>query len=230
MSFRRTMRDAFAAGVHRLALVLGLLATASCSDPVGPSAVPSAVYWLEWPAQVTNAAPGSMLVTIPSDPCSDHAYRFAVDAGSVRLVSEATPRIEPCPLAPSLPYDTVLALPSLPGPFDGFAAYYALQATLPDPVSGAVVRTAGTIAVGLQPDTTRHMAGAGILEMDSLGCPLLVPGLSFTRAYAVANMPPLGGQSRRALVGAHVVQAPKPAGCGSQRLVSLDYAVVALLP
>jgi hypothetical protein len=145
-----------------------------------------------------------------------------------------------CPLAdlfPAFPIDSLLPLPKLAVPY-GLPAYYSVKATLSDPFDGTpVIHTLGTIQVAATPDTTRYMGGTGTVFVDSAGCPVLVGGFGFygpfgqTHTYAILNPPKLDSVARRALAGAHVVtDSLPPAGCGTRRVVHLDYAIVSLVP
>jgi hypothetical protein len=209
-----------------------VLALVSCAEPTGPAAVPYAVLWVEWPAGVTAAQPGAVLVTYIDDFCSTLAFGVSADFPLVTVRSEATPHancFEP-PFPPFFPHDTLLGLPTLAAPY-GLPAYYSIQGTLADPGFGtAAVRDMGSIRLVAVGDTTRYMAGIGTMLVDSAGCTVLLPAFGLTRTYAVLNPPALGGQVRRALVGAHVAAVAAPAGCGTHRVVQLDYAIVTLVP
>jgi hypothetical protein len=224
---RRKTPARWGGGALAAALVL-----AGCADPVGPKAVPFAILWAEWPAQVTPAAPGVLRVTVLWDFCSDQSYRFSVSGSTVTLATEAIPRTGPCPLGvPITPRDTLLALPSLAGSFDNFAAVYGLQALVPDLASGTPVqRGLGPLAVGTVTDTMPVMGGLAFLGVDSLGCNVLEAGYGHSHAYAVVNPPALGGERRQAQVRAHAIQAAPPPGCGTRPLVQVDEAIVALIP
>lgn len=212
----------------------------ACADPLGPAAEPFPVQWLEWPAVVTAAQPGTVLVTYVDDFCSTTSLDVAADFPSVTVRSEITRRNNvPCPLtdfAPAFPRDSLLPLPVLATPY-GLPAYYSVQATLSDPFDGTpVTHTLGSIQVAAASDTTRYMAGSGTVFVDSAGCPVLVGGFGFagpfgqSHTYAIANPPQLDSQARRALVGAHIVAVATPAACGTHRVVHLDYAIVSLVP
>jgi hypothetical protein len=209
------------------------LALVSCAEPTGPAAVPYAVLWVEWPAGVTAAQPGAVLVTYVDDFCATLSLNVSADFPLVTVRSEATPHANctPPPLGPPFfPHDTLLVLPTLAAPY-GLPAYYSIQGTLDDPGFGtASVRDMGSIHLAAVGDTTRYMAGTGTMLVDSAGCTVLMPGFGFARTYAVLNPPALGGQVRRALVGAHVAAVAPPAGCGTHRVVQLDYAIVTLVP
>lgn len=215
-------------------------ALVSCADPLGPAAEPFPVQWVEWPAAITAAQPGTVLVTYVNDFCSTTSLDIAADFPIVTVRSEITRRNNvPCPLTdlvPAFPRDSLLPLPALAAPY-GLPAYYSVQATLSDPFDGTPnVHTLGSIQVAAASDTTRYMAGSGTMFVDSAGCPVLVGGFGFagpfgsTHTYAIANPPHLDSQARRALAGAHVVAAAPPAGCGTHRVVQLDYAIVSLVP
>ena len=210
-----------------------VLALVSCAEPTGPAAVPYAVQWVEWPAGVSAAQPGAVLVTYFGDFCSTLSLGVSADFPLVTVNSEATrhPNCSPPPLLPPLFLsDTLLSLPALPAPY-GLPAYYTIQATLADPgFDTPSLRDLGSIRLAATGDTTRYMAGAASLLVDSAGCTVMLPALfGLTRTYAVLNPPALGGQVRRALVGAHISSAAAP-GCGTHRVVQLDYAIVALVP
>lgn len=210
-----------------------VLALVSCAEPTGPAALPFAVQWVEWPAGVTAAQPGAVLITYFDDFCSTLSLGVSADFPLVTVRSEATRHpncFEPPLLPPFSPHDTLLDLPTLAAPY-GLPSYYTIQATLPDPGFGAAsVRDMGSIHLAAVGDTTRYMAGTASMLVDSAGCTVLLVGFGFTRTYAVLNPPALGGQVRRALVGAHITAAAPPAGCGAHRVVQLDYAIVALVP
>jgi hypothetical protein len=223
----------------RRGLLLIVPVLVSCADPLGPTAEPFAVLWVEWPAAVTAAQPGTVLVTYVDDFCSTTSLDVATDFPNVTVRSTITRTGPPCPLAdfaPAFPRDSLLPLPKLATPY-GLPAYHSVQATLSDPFDGTPnVHTLGTIQVAAASDTTRYMAGSGTVFVDSAGCPVLVGGFGFTgpfgqsHTYAIANPPQLDSQARRALVGAHIVAAAPPAGCGTHRVVHLDYAIVSLVP
>lgn len=221
-------------------MLLAILpALGSCADPLGPVAEPAPVQWVEWPAAVTASQPGTVLISFVFDFCSTTSLGVAADFPTVTVRSTITRTGPPCPLAdfaPAFPRDSLLVLPTLATPY-GLPAYYSVQATLSDPFDGTpVLHTLGSIQVAAASDTTRYMAGSGSVFVDSTGCPVLVGGSGFTgpfgptHTYAIANPPQLDAQARRALVGAHVVAAAPPAGCGTHRVVQLDYAIVSLVP
>ncbi len=211
----------------------------SCADPLGPAREPFPVEWVEWPAAVSAAQPGTLLVTFVDDVCATTMLGVAADFPTVTVRSEITRTRPPCPLAdfaPAFPRDSLIPMPALAAPY-GLPAYYSVQATLSDPFDGTpVTHTLGSIQVAAVSDTTRYMAGSGTVFVDSAGCPVLVGGFGFTgpfgqtHTYAIANPPQLDSQARRALVGAHVVVAAPPAACGTHRVVHLDYAIVSLVP
>ncbi len=226
--------------MRRLMLLLIVPALVSCADPLSPAAEPFPVQWVEWPAAVTVGQPGTLLVTYVDDFCATTSLDVAADFPTVTVRSEITRRSNvPCPLtdlAPAFPRDSLLPLPRLATPY-GLPAYYSVQATLSDPFDGTPnLHTLGSVQVATASDTTRYMAGSGSLFVDSTGCPMLVGGFGCsgpfgpTHTYAIANPPHLDSQARRALVGAHVVAVAPPAGCGTQRVVHLDYAIVSLVP
>ena len=208
---------------------------ASCADPAGPaaSANPVGVWWLEWPAAVTPAQPGSLLATIAGDFCEDLSIGVTASYPTVTLTSTSTPRDIVCPLTPSpvLPHDTAIALPALNTSF-GLPISWVLRATFLNTRGDIDERLAGTFILASAPDTTRFFAGRAFLEVDSAGCPLLRGGVGFAAAhvYAVTNMPQLNGIIRTAFVGGHVVAAAAPSGCSGQRSVMLDFAEVDLVP
>jgi hypothetical protein len=226
--------------MRRVMLVAIVPALLSCADPLGPASEPFAVQWVEWPAAVTQAKPGTVLVTFVTNFCATSSLGVTGVFPDVMVRSEFTPSGRICPLAdlfPAFPTDSTLPLPSLTTPY-GLPAYYSVKATLSDPFDGSpVVHTLGSIQVAAVSDTTRYMAGSGLLLADSAGCPVLLGGLGIygplgaTHTYAIANPPKLDSIARRALVGAHVVTDSLPsAACGSRRLVHLDYAIVSLVP
>lgn len=209
-------------------------ALAACADPTGPAArsFPFSIDWIEWPAAVTAAQPGALLVTWTGGFCSDDSLRIRVDTTVVRVISTTTPQQVICPLIPGpiFPKDTLLPMPVLHSPTG--PQQFALRATMVDPAFDNVERMVGFIALDVSSDTTRHMGGEARLEIDSLGCPVMSGGAFGLPAhvYAVSNMPALGGLARIAMVEAHVVPGPGPAGCGSRRVVQLDRADVTLVP
>jgi hypothetical protein len=219
--------------MRRTRLMLGVLAAVACAEPTGPSAQPFAVQWVEWPAAVTAQKPGAVLVTYVDDFCSTLDLGVAADFPNVTVRSLTTRTNAPCPLASPIALilrDTLLPLPVLAAPYS-VPVYYSMQATLSDAGFGdPTVRFLGPIQLAAVPDTTRYMAGTGTMLVDSLGCTILAPGFGLSRTYAALNPPALGGQARRALVGAHVVSGPIPSGCAGHRMVQLDYATVALIP
>jgi len=211
----------------------------SCSDPLGPAAEPFPVLWVEWPAAVSAAQPGGVLVTFVDDFCSTTSLGVAADFPNVTVRSEITRHSNvPCPLAdlfPAFPHDSLIPLPSLATPY-GIPAYYSMQATLSDPFGTPSVHTLGQIQVAAAADTTRYMAGTGTVFVDSAGCPVVVGGFGFgpngpAHLYAIQNPPHLDSIARQAMVGAHIVtDSLPPVACGSHRLVHLDYAIVWLVP
>lgn len=225
--------------MRRLPLLLIVPALVACADPVGPTADLFPVQWVEWPAAVTTSQPGKVLVSFAGNPCATMSLGVAADFPTVSVRSTITRNGPPCPLAdlfPAFSIDSLLPLPGLATPY-GLPAFYSVQATLSDPFDGTpVVHSLGTIQVAAASDTTRYMAGSGSLFVDSAGCPVLVGGFGFgpsgqTHTYAIQNAPKLDSIARRALVGAHVVvDSLPPAGCGTHRVVHLDYAIVALVP
>jgi len=207
---------------------------AACVDPTGPAGrtVPFSIEWIEWPATVTAAQPGALLVTWVPSFCSDDSLRIRVDTTVVRVISTTTPRQVICPLVPGpiFPQDILLPMPVLHSPTG--PQQFALRATMADPAFDNAERMAGFIALDVASDTTRHMGGEARLEVDSAGCPTLSGGAFGLPAhvYAVSNMPALGGSARIAMVEAHVVPGAGPAGCGTRRVVQLDRADVTLVP
>jgi hypothetical protein len=191
------------------------------------------VGWLEWPAVVSAASPGKLLVNYIGDFCSTQSFVLTRAYPVLTLNSTVTPTGQLCPeTLVALPIDTLFPFPSLAVAGSGLPVSYAIQATLRTPTGDPVIRSVGYITLDQAPDTTRYMAGMGTLDADSVGCPIVRGGFSFlnTHTYAVDNMPSLNGTPRVAMVGAHVVTGAAPAGCGSRRLVHLDYAEVLLVP
>ena len=224
--------------MRRLPLLLIVPALVACADPVGPTADLFPVLWVEWPAAVSAARPGAVLVSFVDDFCSTTSLDVAADFPNVTVRSTITRSGPPCPLAdvfPAFPHDSLMPLPALAAPY-GLPAYYSMQATLSDPFGAPSVHTIGQIQVAAAADTTRYMAGTGTVFVDSAGCPVLVGGFGFgpngpAHAYAIENPPHLDSIARQAMVGAHVVtDSLPPAACGTHRFVHLDYAVVWLVP
>jgi hypothetical protein len=216
-------------------MCLAALATmlAACSDPAGPVSYPMALGWMEWPAVVTAGSPGHLLAQVVTDFCSDQSISITANLTEVIVDARSTPRGPVCPLGapPAFPSDTLLPLPRLAMPSGQAIAYYTMRATLLSPRGEAINRIVGPIALAGVADTTRYMAGLGVLGPDSAGCDVLTGGGFGVHRYAVINPPAaLAGDTVVATVGAHVVTTPPPAACGALRAVHLDFIEAEIYP
>lgn len=212
-----------------------LLVLGGCAEPSGPVELPGAIYWIEWPAAVVETNPGSVRVIFFRDGCSDDRLLATANYPDLTVELLGKPRYDPCPLRaqpgtiPVRPVDTTFALPRLTL-LGNMTTSYGMRATIPDlRTAESALRTVGAIQVSVAADTTRYVAGLATLEVDSVGCTVVRAGFGGGTSYGVVNPPPLGGMTRSAFVGGHVVVSG-PAACGQRRVIQLDFANVALVP
>jgi len=220
--------------------LLVLLAAGCANEATGPSNVqPGTVFWLEWPAGVTAAAPGSIRVLGPDNDCGTVALRVSAGSQRVSVLPEFS-YSPPCRYlygngVVALSYDTVLPLPVLSVSPENLPAYYVVEARMADRRFGDVLmHSVGFLQLGTAPDTTTLVAGRATLIADSAGCAWARPevwGLRRPVFYVVANPPGLGSATQEsAFIGGHFVPA-SPARCGQGSILHLDFAEVdATLP
>lgn len=221
-------------------LLLALLSVGCANEATGPSDVqPGTVFWLEWPASVTTAAPGSIRVLGPDNNCGGVALGVAARRSRLAVSVEFSTS-PPCRYlygngVVALSYDTVLPLPVLSEPPEKLPAYYVVEAPIADRRFGDVLaHSVGFLQLGTAPDTTTLVAGRATLVADSAGCAwarVEAWGLRRPPRYVVANPPGLGGATQEsAFIGGRFVPA-SPARCGQGSVLHLDFAEIdATLP
>lgn len=170
--------------MNTLAGALAVLACAACEDSLAPRRVPLTVDWMEWPAQVTAAAPGAVRVVTSASGCGA-VYLRSVAAGD-RIVVEVDFEAQPGRVcAASLTaVDTMIPLPVLAGD----PAYYWIEARIYDSWNSKFVQhTFGRLRFGAPSDPVTLVGGLATLYAETNGCGIAIPqGLS---RYAVTNLP-----------------------------------------
>lgn len=226
--------------MRRTIPLLALLVAGCAREATGPSATfQASITWLEWPAGVTTAAPGSIRVIGPDNHCGGIA--LGVAAREQRLTVSAEFLVSPPCRYLSIAaivatnYDTLLPLPVLAVPPENLPAYYVVEAPVADRRFGDILtRSLGFLQLGAASDTTILVAGWATLVADSAGCAWARAeawGLSRPPLYVVANPPELGRATQAAaFIGGRFVPA-SPARCGQEKVIHLDFAEVdATLP
>ncbi len=211
-------------GWRRLGATVATLAAAACLDAAGPrTAATVTVSWLEWPAAVSAAAPGTLRVVGTRSQCGTFEIGVvqsgpsSVGVNAVEWIPDPPP---PCLALDFLAiFDTVIALPRLTTPV-GPTGFFSLDAVSWSSVGGTARRPFGTIDLALQPDTARRAAGRAHLLSDSLGCSWMrreIPGPTDVYPQVLANNVALGPNWVQVFTSGRFVTASSPR-CGQTQL------------
>jgi hypothetical protein len=203
-------------------VLLWIAALAACTTEPDYHAVPLAVSWLEWPAEVRTAVPFGVRLA-GYIPCgtrlvpSSRSDTIAVSFEPYALVPNAGP---PCiPIVPTMFDDTVV----VPGLAAASARLYQIRvAMLPDSSGVRPYGTVGEITVQPETVTVNQVSAVGFAEIarDPSGCLRVHPITRlFATSYVLEN-PPDTTSSWSAAVRGYLYDAAAPL-CGETRVFHL---------
>lgn len=217
-------------------VVFAALAAACANETTGPLNGQSvAVSWMEWPARVSAAAPGTVRVVGTRSGCGTFQLEAVQSGPSSVGVNAVEWRPDPPPPCLALDliiiFDTVIPLPRLVTP-TGPTGSFTIDAPAWSQVGGLSRRAFGIVELDHQAGIEVRAGGGALLLSDSLGCSWLrhqLPGPSDTDPQVLSADVALGPGWRPAFVTGFYATAFSPR-CGQTRLFQVTAAEVEITP